>query len=979
MPQPFEIDDYASSLFDGLSGFWQRFFRDTNDLHAFYRASEQYLGQVYLDLLGSVLSTGIGDTPVFNKEYWKLFLIQERDLTFVEGEYVSDDCYRYDMPGTAVSLFLMQNSIFNPSVTFEKDIDFDLKDDDGYIYFRRDIFNEVVDPNTGLLSPLSGVAWRMTEITVGNTLTDAALPEGSLWESSTNVKKGDTLNLMAYRGVKLRNGTVGQIITTGVPFFVGDAGTVFDETSVGDIIEVYESGTGDYVGYYLILEIHMTDVNTVYLDATFNVPTVTSAADLKWRHYKAVYFDAQDEIYEIDYFDKEKIIGNYNTPLPLQYQYPLVYSVIREAADGYTPGVSLSPSGYTDLLGDFLSGDRTRVLIPGSIEVHALRLDGIVITEDPINEKGEGYDYMVDYYRGRLTVITPGGWSTIIAPTCNYRYKTQVLLSAGGRINELAYNQVREMSLWVPEVMVDRYTLYNNYGYLLNRFSASSETYKAFLRGIMYLYVSGPKLYVVEAALNVAAGYPVIIADGEILTNYDSGVNATGTDGVFTSGDQYFFSSASASFTSDDLGAWLDVTSVLNAANNNKFKVIAVVDSNTLEVEAEYPVIDEVGMDWVLSWTYQQTVITITTSNEVRYYKYPLNVPMRTDILDPSNYDKLTFEAFEILTTAFQVTDYIEDPQWWHDKYIPSILWPNTTADRRFATTLLYENIINPTDDARIDDPGLFLDADDQGIVVAPTEGLSAELADIYRHNVAFCIMDQFLKFHMFFVDIDPAVDLTAEFRDDMANLVLIVKPSYTYPYVETGDVFVDNMYLTDTFDHEFGFEFTLDGIQFADCSLKIDQPYSMGDYYRYVFYNASSQGIASPSAIPFTLAVPTGERIVNCTIHATIDGVQVLEGIDYTIDFDPESLTHGLITPLTVWDVAADITFTARTVILYNALSGTPDTTLGFTPLMIDGLQPGYVRATIAAPYEKTEMVERALEIKIDTNYPAGTPYVYP
>jgi hypothetical protein len=83
MPQPFEIDDYASSLFDGLSGFWQRFFRDTQDLHAFYRASEQYLGQVYLDLLGSVLSTGISDTPVFNKEYWKLFLIQERDLNFV--------------------------------------------------------------------------------------------------------------------------------------------------------------------------------------------------------------------------------------------------------------------------------------------------------------------------------------------------------------------------------------------------------------------------------------------------------------------------------------------------------------------------------------------------------------------------------------------------------------------------------------------------------------------------------------------------------------------------------------------------------------------------------------------------------------------------------------------------------------------------------------------------------------------------------
>lgn len=966
MPQPFEIDDYASSLFDGLSGFWQRFFRDTNDLHAFYRASEQLLGQVYLDLLSSVLSTGIADTPVFNKEYWKLFLIQERDLSFVESQYASEDRYKYDMPGTAVSLVLMQNAIFNPSVTFEKDIDFDLKDDDGYVYFRRDIFNEVIDPNTGYLSPLSGVAWRMTEITVGNSLTDAALPVGSTWESSTSVKKGDSLSLMAYRGIERNRGTVGQITTTGNASFIADVGTIFEESDIGDIIEVYASGTGEYVGYYLIRDLHYTDTNTVYLDLTFNLPIVTSSADLKWVHYKAVYFDAPDEIYEVDYFDKEKIIGNYNTPLPLQYPSPLVYAVIRDVSNNQVVGQELDPYAASYLFGVW--DDRTQVLVPNSLTVSAIRAsDNKAVVE--------GEDYVVDYYKGIVTPITL--WSTFVTPTCSYMYRKQVLLSAGGKVNELAYNQVRELSLWVPEVMVDRYTLYNNYGYLLNRFSASSETYKAFLRGIMYLYVSGPKLYVVEAALNVAAGYPVIISDGEIFTHYDSGINASGTDGVFTSGDQYLFSSASASFTNDDMGAWLDVTSVLNEANNNKFKIINVVDSNTVEVEAAFAVVDETGLDWVLSWTYQQTITTKTTQSGIRYYKYPLNVPVRTDLLDPSNYDKLTFEAFEILTTAFQVTDYIEDPQWWHDKYIPGVLWPNTTADRRFATTMLYANIINPEDDARIDDPGLFMDADDQGIVVAPTQGLSPALANIYRHSVAFCIMDQFLKFHMFFVDIDPAVDLTAQFRDDMANLVLIVKPSYTYPYVETGDVFIDNLALLDTLRAEFGFDFTLDGIDFADCSLKLDQPYNLDDFYSYAFYSAASQGIASPPAAPFTLAVSPGQHIVNCTIHATADGVQVLEGIDYTIDFDPESVDHGLVTPLTTWDAAGDITFTARTVLLYNGAS--PDTTVGFTPLMIDGLQPGYVRATIATPYEKTEMVERAIEVTIDTNYPLGVPYVYP
>jgi hypothetical protein len=190
--------------------------------------------------------------------------------------------------------------------------------------------------------------------------------------------------------------------------------------------------------------------------------------------------------------------------------------------------------------------------------------------------------------------------------------------------------------------------------------------------------------------------------------------------------------------------------------------------------------------------------------------------------------------------------------------------------------------------------------------------------------------------------------------------------------------VFIDNLTLSDILHTEFGYDFVLDSIQIADCDLKMDQAYSMGDYYRYKFYDEVSQGITSPPAVPFTLAVTAGEWIVNHTIHATISGIVVLEGADYTIDLDPESLTHGLVTPLTTWDSAGDITFTARTVVIYNELSGTPDTTLGFTPLMIDGLQPGYVRATIAAPYEREEMVERALEIKIDTNYPAGTPYVY-
>ena len=64
----FDTGDKNSVLFTGLSGFWQRFFRDAQDIEAYYRASETYLGQVYLDLLGSILNIGAIDTPILNKE-----------------------------------------------------------------------------------------------------------------------------------------------------------------------------------------------------------------------------------------------------------------------------------------------------------------------------------------------------------------------------------------------------------------------------------------------------------------------------------------------------------------------------------------------------------------------------------------------------------------------------------------------------------------------------------------------------------------------------------------------------------------------------------------------------------------------------------------------------------------------------------------------------------------------------------------------
>ena len=99
---PLDIGDKYSTLFQGLSGFWQKFFKDAPDLEAYYQAAEIYLGQAYLDLLAAILNIGVVDTPIFNKEYWKLFAINENEVNFQQGESVAQDRYVYDMPGDIV-------------------------------------------------------------------------------------------------------------------------------------------------------------------------------------------------------------------------------------------------------------------------------------------------------------------------------------------------------------------------------------------------------------------------------------------------------------------------------------------------------------------------------------------------------------------------------------------------------------------------------------------------------------------------------------------------------------------------------------------------------------------------------------------------------------------------------------------------------------------------------------------------------------
>jgi hypothetical protein len=251
------IGDHPSTLLYGLSDFWQVFFRDIEDLKAYYQSSEIALGEAYLDMLTTVLNIGIVDTPIFDKEFWRLFLIRETDLQFDMGLAISEDRYLYDMPGSSVDVEFLQNTIFSPTVELEKDVDFEVQDDDGLIRFKSDPFRDYQDTD-GNWYPAKGIAWRYVDIATGNKFTDRKR-QGTHWYDDSDVRRGDTLRILAYIGTLLESSggvSNGQILVTFPNiYFDTTAPVTFDTSNIGDIIWIKNSGTfAD--GFYVVKDIY---------------------------------------------------------------------------------------------------------------------------------------------------------------------------------------------------------------------------------------------------------------------------------------------------------------------------------------------------------------------------------------------------------------------------------------------------------------------------------------------------------------------------------------------------------------------------------------------------------------------------------------------------------------------------------------------------------------------------------------------------
>ena len=145
----------------------------------------------------------------------------------------------------------------------------------------------------------------------------------------------------------------------------------------------------------------------------------------------------------------------------------------------------------------------------------------------------------------------------------------------------------------------------------------------------------------------------------------------------------------------------------LAARNVGTFRILGVDGPRSLRLESAFGFTDARGLRWKITHERSQTVVT-----DRGVYRLPLGVPVRDDIRLK---EVGRFKAYEHLTDAIRVVDYVVDPTWWHRVTIPHELLEleSENAGRRQVTPELIPNVFDPVDGAVFDDPGLFFDADD--------------------------------------------------------------------------------------------------------------------------------------------------------------------------------------------------------------------------------------------------------------------------
>lgn len=185
------ISESKASFLHGLSDLWQRLFKDHEQLRAMYEGTEILIGQAYLELVSTILNISARETPVFQKEFFKLITVREDLVTYRS----SDDKYLFEVTQYPLKdARFLYNKIFDPTTILEKEIDFTFDGTDAidYLVFNRDPFDWEGDGN-----PIPGMATRTVFISDddGNTTSEREL---AIWIPDAKIDQYDMYLVFGY-------------------------------------------------------------------------------------------------------------------------------------------------------------------------------------------------------------------------------------------------------------------------------------------------------------------------------------------------------------------------------------------------------------------------------------------------------------------------------------------------------------------------------------------------------------------------------------------------------------------------------------------------------------------------------------------------------------------------------------------------------------------------------------------------------------
>lgn len=354
-------------------------------------------------------------------------------------------------------------------------------------------------------------------------------------------------------------------------------------------------------------------------------------------------------------------------------------------------------------------------------------------------------------------------------------------------------------------------------------------------------------------------------------------------------------------------------------------------------------------------------------------YEFPKGTPFRSDLVAG-----LKLLSFEPLTIAVAVTDYISTPNWWHGEVIPEQLFTPVggsvpTVFRRIASPYYIAHTVNPADGAQVGDPGLVVGGDEDGFT--PGAG-----HPIFRHRVAFVLMDRYLKFHTFSVKFD-AIALSASVGSafaqslrDLNELVLTAKPAHTYVFATPTTSFRDVIAVSEasiSFARKVGSRmYGPDKVIFTDGPPVVGAGvWNVNDYFKYELFTASTAFpvIGTAVAMANPAVAPRRRRLVRVFVGGFIGGLALVENVDYTVNY-----TNCTVTRLTAW-TSTTVNVVYRQLNIGNVVNAPIGA--GDMPLLIGGVDPALITAAfnptatgwdgvitpLTAPQD-IGMVERAL-----------------